>query len=62
MAIITVGDQDDVGEDILEIMADRIRGAVTDVAVVHSVQVGKLMSMDDALDDIKRHIEDSADA
>jgi hypothetical protein len=56
MALITVGDEtaDDM---VLEIAADRITGALSGVLDVEKVQVGLLMSMDDALADIKAHIE-----
>lgn len=59
MAFLDCDDPED-GDDmsaILEIIADRIRGSVDDVVIVRSVRVGKLMNMDEALEDIKAHIE-----
>lgn len=56
-ALITVTDQDPEETDgLLETIADRVRTAVNEVVPVETVQVGTLMSMDEALADIKRNL------
>lgn len=59
IVFIDTGDQaeDETDQFTLEIIADRIRGAVNDVVPVASVRVGKLYeNVDDLVEEIRKEV------